>query len=140
MPLTPADMTPLPASGIVVRLPTPLARGDRERLPRKRRSETYTAAVGGHKVHVSIGCNAVGKPLEVWVDLHREGAPFRGALHLIAESTSQALQYGVPLAEVIKTLASHKFDPSGDVEGHDTITHVDSVPHFVALLLAEYQR
>jgi hypothetical protein len=134
-------MTPLPASGVVVRLPATLARGERERLPTKRYGVTHEASIAGHLVKVKINCNAAMQPREVWVDIeHKEGAPFRNTFYLVAEQASKSLQYGIPLAEVIKTLASHKFDPSGDVEGHDTITHVDSVPHFVALLLAEYQR
>lgn len=123
-----ADQTPLPI-GVP---PMPVERGRRERLPTKRRLTTFAVRIGGHSVHVSLGHRANGSICEVFIDLHKEGASFRSAMHVIARLISAELQCGMPLAKIVRQLEGECFEPSGEVEGHDTIKKATSIVDFIA--------
>lgn len=52
-------------------------RADRERLPHRRKGYTQKAMVGGHKVYLRTGEYEDGRPGEIFIDMHKEGAAFR---------------------------------------------------------------
>jgi ribonucleoside-diphosphate reductase alpha chain len=123
-----ADQTPLPI-GVP---PMPVRRGERERLPTKRRCTPMDVVIGGHQVTLSLGHRADGSVCEVFIDLHKEGASFRGALHVIARLISAELQIGMPVAKVVRQLKGECWEPSGMVEGHESITRCTSIVDFIA--------
>lgn len=128
-----ADETPLfvlPLGDIPP--PPPSRRGEREKLPTRRTLTTMAVRIGGHRVHVSLGKRPDGTVCEVFVDLHKEGASFRAALHVIARLISAELQCGMPIAKVVSQLSGEDFEPRGEVEGHDTITSATSIVDFIA--------
>ena len=69
----------------------------RRRLPKKRTGFTQEARVAGHKVFLRTGEYVDGSLGEIFIDMHKEGAPFRSMLNCFAISISKGLQYGVPL-------------------------------------------
>lgn len=104
-------------------------------MPR-RATVTYAPKLAGHRVFVSVGRDDDGKIIEVWVDLHKEGAPLRGFAHALARLASLALQAGTPLDVVVRALLNTDGGPSGDVEdagpGFETAC---SVPDLVGRVL-----
>lgn len=110
---------------------------NRKHLPYKRRTKRWKLRVGGHKVLLSADEYPDGTPGAVWVDMHKQGAFTRHAMHVIAQLTSLCLQFGVPLRKLVKAFRDQDFEPKGAVEGHpriDTATSlVDLVFHVLEL-------
>jgi ribonucleoside-diphosphate reductase alpha chain len=46
---------------------------------------------------------------EIFIDMYKEGAAFRGLLNSFAILASKALQYGVPLEELVDSFYIHSF-------------------------------
>ena len=120
-------------------LPVP-AWGSWKRPPRRRANITTEAKIGGaesgHKVHLTIDLDGAGKPVEIKIEVHKEGAAFRGMLDALAASMSQSLQHGASLAEVADRLIGIRFEPDGAVYGHPTITACTSIVDLVGQMLA----
>jgi ribonucleoside-diphosphate reductase alpha chain len=108
----------------------------RERLPNRRKGYTQKAVVGGHKVYLRTGEYADGRLGEIFIDMHKEGAAFRSLMNSFAIAVSIGLQYGVPLEELVDAFAFTRFEPSGPVQGNDTIKMATSVVDYIFRELA----
>jgi hypothetical protein len=154
MPLTPADMTPLPASGIVVRLvPQTVAPSDNNGKPwqparGKHALSTTTYSIGGHSVHIGIEYDRPGGDMRgVCIEMHKEGAFSRSLLTILARLTSLLIQEKVPVQRIARILSSLQYEPNGSVEGHEpaagqpAIAEAASVTDLIAkVLLSEASR
>jgi ribonucleoside-diphosphate reductase alpha chain len=78
-----------------------VAAHEREKLPTRRKGYTQKAIVGGHKVYLRTGEYEDGRPGEIFIDMHKEGAAFRSLMNNFAIAISIGLQYGVPLDEFV---------------------------------------
>ena len=63
--------------------------------------------------------------------MHKEGAAFRSMMNNFAIAVSIGLQYGVPLEEFVEAFTFTRFEPSGLVEGNDTIRMATSILDYV---------
>ncbi|MDB5104859.1 MAG: ribonucleoside-diphosphate reductase, adenosylcobalamin-dependent [Fibrobacteres bacterium] len=99
----------------------------RMRLPTRRGGFVQEATVSGHKVFLRTGEYPDGSLGEIFIDMYKEGAAYRGILNCFAVLTSKALQYGVPLEELVDTFTFTRFEPAGPVEGHDHIKNCTSI-------------
>lgn len=109
---------------------------ERERIPNRRKGYTQKAVVGGHKVYLRTGEYDDGRLGEIFVDMHKEGAALRSLLNSFAISVSLGLQYGVPLEEYVDAFVSFRCEPSGPVQGNDSIKQASSVLDYIARELA----
>ena len=109
---------------------------ERERLPSRRKGYTQKAVVGGHKVYLRTGEYDDGRLGEIFVDMHKEGAALRSLLNNFAIAISLGLQYGVPLEEYVDAFTFTRFEPSGPVQGNDTIKNATSILDYVFRELA----
>jgi len=109
---------------------------ERERMPDRRKGYTQKAVVGGHKVYLRTGEYDDGRIGEIFIDMHKEGAAFRSLMNSFAIAVSIGLQYGVPLEELVEAFAYIRFDPSGPVQGNDTIKMASSVIDYIFRELA----
>ncbi len=107
----------------------------RARLPARRRGFTQQAHVGGHSIFFSTGEYPDGRLGEVFFEIHKEGAPFRGMFNALAISVSLGLQHGVPLAAYVSSLAGLRFEPAGAVTGHGEIAEARSIVDYLARAL-----
>ncbi len=103
----------------------------RRKLPPKRHGHIREAYVGGHKVYLRTGEYDDGSLGEIFIDMYKEGASFRGLLNSFAILASKALQYGIPLEELVETFVYTRFEPSGYVSGHEAIKSVHSILDYV---------
>jgi len=103
----------------------------RDRPPHRRKGYTQKAVVGGHKVYLRTGEYEDGRPAEIFIDMHKEGAAFRSLMNNFAIAISIALQYGVPLEEFVEAFTFTRFEPSGIVEGNDTIKMATSILDYI---------
>ena len=109
---------------------------DRSRLPDRRKGYTQKASVGGHKVYLRTGEYEDGRVGEIFIDMHKEGAAFRSLMNNFAIAISIALQYGVPLEEFVEAFTFTRFEPSGVVEGNDSIKMSTSILDYIFRELA----
>lgn len=108
----------------------------RRKLPDRRKGYTQKAIVGGHKVYLRTGEYEDGKLGEIFIDMHKEGAAFRAMMNNFAIAVSIGLQYGVPLEEFVEAFTFTRFEPSGMVEGNDTIKMSTSILDYIFRELA----
>ena len=106
-------------------------RAERRRLPKRRHGYVREATVGGHKVYIRSGEFDDGSLGEIFIDMYKEGASFKGLLNCFAVLTSKALQYGVPLDELVDTFTFTRFEPAGFVEGHEAIKNATSILDYI---------
>ncbi len=109
---------------------------ERRKLPSRRKGYTQKAVVGGHKLYLRTGEYEDGTLGEIFVDMHKEGAAFRSLMNSFAIAISIGLQYGVPLEEFVEAFSYTRFDPSGVVQGNDTIKMATSVLDYIFRELA----
>jgi ribonucleoside-diphosphate reductase alpha chain len=109
---------------------------ERERMPDRRKGYTQKAVVGGHKVYLRTGEYDDGRIGEIFIDMHKEGAALRSLLNNFAIAVSLGLQYGVPLDEYVDAFTFTRFEPSGPVQGNDSIKYATSILDYVFRELA----
>ena len=109
---------------------------ERKRLPLRRKGYTQKAIIGGHKVYLRTGEYEDGAIGEIFIDMHKEGAAFRAMMNNFAIAVSIGLQYGVPLEEFVDAFTFTRFEPSGIVEGNDTIKMATSILDYIFRELA----
>ncbi|MGH6981191.1 MAG: vitamin B12-dependent ribonucleotide reductase, partial [Stellaceae bacterium] len=132
MEKTPAERIPVVAERIVERI----VAQERRRLPQRRKGYTQKAVVGGHKVYLRTGEYEDGALAEIFIDMHKEGSAFRSLMNNFAIAISIGLQYGVPLEEFVEAFTFTRFEPSGVVEGNDTIKMSTSLIDYIFRELA----
>lgn len=108
----------------------------RKKLPERRKGYIQKAKVAGHKVYLHTGEFDNGELGEIFIDMHKEGAAFRSLMNSFAISISIGLQYGVPLDEYADAFIGTKFEPSGKVEGNDSIKTASSILDYIFRELA----
>jgi ribonucleoside-diphosphate reductase alpha chain len=106
-PLQPQHQAP-PVTGEVQ---TP--RVTRRRLPDTRRAVTHKFDIAGHEGYVTVGCYDDGTPGEVFLTMNKAGSTINGFADAFAIGISHALQYGVPLRDLVEKLTHIRFDPAG---------------------------
>ena len=109
---------------------------ERERMPDRRKGYTQKAVVGGHKVYLRTGEYDDGRLGEIFIDMHKEGAAFRSLMNNFAIAMSLGLQYGVPLEEYVDAFTFTRFEPSGPVQGNDSIKYATSILDYIFRELA----
>jgi ribonucleoside-diphosphate reductase alpha chain len=109
---------------------------EREKLPSRRKGYTQKAVVGGHKVYLRTGEYDDGRLGEIFIDMHKEGAALRSFINNFAIAVSLGLQYGVPLDEYVDAFTFTRFEPSGPVQGNDSIKFATSILDYVFRELA----
>ena len=103
----------------------------RARLPERRKGYTQKAIVGGHKVYLRTGEYSDGSLGEIFIDMHKEGAGFRAMMNNFAIAVSLGLQYGVPLETFVNAFTFTRFEPSGVVQGNDSIKNATSILDYI---------
>lgn len=69
--------------------------------------------IGNVKGYLHITPDASGKPLEVFLRVGKQGDLASGLMDALAQVVSKALQYGMPLEEVVATFKGLEFSPRG---------------------------
>ena len=88
-------------------------RPHRRRLPAERSAVTHKFEIAGHEGYITVGLYPDGQPGEIFLKMAKEGSTISGLMDTLATSVSLALQYGVPLKDVVNKFAHVRFEPSG---------------------------
>ena len=85
----------------------------RRRLPDERKSITHKFNIGGHEGYITVGMYTDGDPGEIFIVMAKQGSTIGGLMDSFATSVSMSLQYGVPLAVLVRKFVNSRFEPSG---------------------------
>jgi ribonucleoside-diphosphate reductase alpha chain len=61
-------------------------RGERRRLPNRRKGYTQKATVGGHKVYLRTGEQEDGRLAELFIDMHKESSALGTGRQILTSS------------------------------------------------------
>jgi ribonucleoside-diphosphate reductase alpha chain len=85
----------------------------RERLPRKRKSSTFSFRVADCEGYVNVGEYDDGRPGELFLKVSKQGSTLAGVMDAFAISVSLGLQHGVPLKTYVQKYTNMRFEPAG---------------------------
>jgi ribonucleoside-diphosphate reductase alpha chain len=85
----------------------------RERLPRRRKSNTFSFRVADCEGYVTVGEYDDGRPGEVFMKVSKQGSTLAGFMDAFSISVSLGLQHGVPLATYVRKYSNMRFEPAG---------------------------
>ena len=107
----------------------------RHRLPDERQSITHKFDIGGHEGYITVGLYEDGQPGELFLTMAKEGSTISGFADAFAQAVSYALQYGVPLQDLVDKFSHVRFEPSGMTRNPD-IRFAKSIVDYIFRWLA----
>ncbi len=110
----------------------------RERLPRTRRSKTFSFRVADCHGYVTVGEYDDGRPGEIFLRVAKQGSTLAGIMDAFAISVSHGLQYGVPLRAFVDMYTNMRFEPAGITDDPDLRFASSLVDYIFRRLAVEY--
>jgi ribonucleoside-diphosphate reductase alpha chain len=110
--------------------PRPEGAPYRRRMPDERQSFTHKFRVGEQEGYITVGLYDDGSPGEIFVNISKEGSTIRGLMDNVAVLTSMALQYGVPLQNLVEKFRGVHFEPAG-FTGNPDIPSASSLVDYI---------
>ena len=107
----------------------------RRRLPDERQSITHKFDIAGHEGYITVGLYEDGQPGELFLTMAKEGSTISGFADAFAQAISYALQYGVPLQDLVDKFSHVRFEPSGMTQNPD-IRFAKSIVDYIFRWLA----
>ena len=91
----------------------------RRKLPDERHAITHKFDIAGHEGYITVGLYEDGQPGELFLVMAKEGSTISGFADAFAQAISYALQYGVPLQDLVDKFSHVRFEPSGMTKNPD---------------------
>ena len=91
----------------------------RRKLPDERHALTHKFDIAGHEGYITVGLFDDGTPGELFLVMAKEGSTISGFADAFAQAISYALQYGVPLQDLVDKFSHVRFEPSGMTKNPD---------------------
>ena len=110
----------------------------RERLPRRRRSNTFAFRVADCEGYVTVGEYEDGRPGEVFIKVSKQGSTLAGIMDAFSISLSLGLQHRVPLATYVRKYSNMKFEPAGITDDADLRIATSLVDYIFRRLALDY--
>ena len=107
----------------------------REKLPRKRKSRTYSFSVSDCRGFVTVGEYEDGRPGEVFIKVSKQGSTLAGIVDALSIAVSLGLQHGVPLGTFVDKYRDMRFEPSGQTDDPE-IADANSLVDYIFRRLA----
>jgi ribonucleoside-diphosphate reductase alpha chain len=92
---------------------------DREKMPRRRRSNTFTFRLADCEGYVTVGEYDDGRPGEIFCKVSKQGSTLAGIMDAFSISISLGLQHGVPLRTFVEKYSNMRFEPAGMTDDPD---------------------
>jgi ribonucleoside-diphosphate reductase alpha chain len=112
----------------------------REKLPRKRNSQTFSFRVADCHGYVTVGEYDDGRPGEIFLRVAKQGSTLAGVMDAFAISVSHGLQYGVPLKAFVEMFTNMRFEPAGMTDDPDLRIASSLVDYIFRRLAVDYLR
>ncbi|KKS19002.1 MAG: Ribonucleotide reductase of class II (Coenzyme B12-dependent) [Parcubacteria group bacterium GW2011_GWC1_41_7] len=107
----------------------------RRKLPDIRQSETHKFSIAGHEGYLTYSFFEDGTLGEIFIKMSKQGSTLAGLLDAFAIAISIALQYGVPLKDLVRKLSMMRFDPMG-ITNNSEIRFANSIIDYIFKYLA----
>ena len=107
----------------------------RHKLSDERQSITHKFDISGHEGYITVGLYEDGQPGELFLTMAKEGSTISGFADAFAQAISYALQYGVPLQDLVDKFSHVRFEPSGMTRNPD-IRFAKSIVDYIFRWLA----
>ena len=88
-------------------------------MPDERAAFTHKFNVAGHEGYLTVGLYEDGQPGEIFLKMAKEGSTISGLMDAFATAVSIAMQYGVPLNDLINKFSHLRFEPAGFTTNRD---------------------
>ncbi len=75
--------------------------------------------MAGHEGYLTVGLYDDGQPGELFIRISKEGSTVAGMMEAFAIAVSVALQYGVPLKDLVNKFSHMRFEPAGFTSNQD---------------------
>ena len=119
----------------VVEVPVGTPLKQRRKLPDERAAITHKFDISGHEGYITVGLFEDGMPGEIFLVMAKEGSTISGFADAFAQAISYALQYGVPLQDLVDKFSHVRFEPSGMTRNAD-IRFAKSIVDYIFRWLA----
>jgi ribonucleoside-diphosphate reductase alpha chain len=110
----------------------------RRKLPDERQAITHNFDIAGHEGYITVGLYEDGMPGEVFLVMAKEGSTISGFADAFAQAISYALQYGVPLQDLVDKFSHVRFEPSGMTRNPDVRFAKSIVDYIFRWLAAKF--
>ncbi len=110
----------------------------RQKLPRRRKSQTFSFRVADCHGYVTVGEFEDGRPGEVFLKVAKQGSTLAGIMDAFAISVSLGLQYGVPLQAFAEKFTNMRFEPAGMTDDPDLRIATSLVDYIFRRLAVDY--
>ena len=110
----------------------------RRRLPDERNSITHKFDIAGHEGYITVGLYEDGQPGELFLTMAKEGSTISGFADAFAQAISYALQYGVPLQDLVDKFSHVRFEPAGMTKNPDVRFAKSIVDYIFRWLAAKF--
>jgi ribonucleoside-diphosphate reductase alpha chain len=91
----------------------------RRRMADTRTSLTHKFTVDGHEGYITVGLYDDGTPGEIFLSMAKQGSTVAGLTEAFGRAISYALQYQVPLPDLVRNFSHMRFEPMGRTENRD---------------------
>jgi ribonucleoside-diphosphate reductase alpha chain len=118
--------------------PAEPAKPVRRRLPDERHAITHKFDIAGHEGYITVGLFEDGMPGEIFLVMAKEGSTISGFADAFAQAISYALQYGVPLQDLVDKFSHVRFEPSGMTKNPDVRFAKSIVDYIFRWLAAKF--
>jgi len=106
-------------AGVLEQATEPAPMPARHKLPDERQSITHKFDIAGHEGYITVGLYEDGMPGELFLTMAKEGSTISGFADAFAQAISYALQYGVPLQDLVDKFSHVRFEPAGMTKNPD---------------------
>ena len=110
----------------------------RNRLPRRRRSRTFSFRVTDCHGFMTVGEYDDGRPGEIFLTVAKQGSTLAGIMDAFAISVSHGLQHGVPLRSYVEAFTNMRFEPAGLTDDPELRIATSIVDYIFRRLALEY--
>jgi ribonucleoside-diphosphate reductase alpha chain len=110
----------------------------RERLPKRRRSNTFKFRVADCEGYVHVGEYEDGRPGELFLKISKQGSTLAGVMDAFGIAISMGLQNGVPLSTYVKQYTNMRFEPAGMTDDPELRLATSLVDYIFRRLAVDY--
>jgi len=110
----------------------------RQKLPRTRRSKTFSFRVADCHGYATVGEYDDGRPGEIFLKVAKQGSTLAGVMDAFAISVSHGLQYGVPLEAFVEMFTNMRFEPAGMTDDPEIRFAASLVDYIFRRMAVEY--
>jgi ribonucleoside-diphosphate reductase alpha chain len=91
----------------------------RRKMSDTRSSVTHKFSIEGHDGYITVGLYDDGTPGEIFLSMAKQGSTVSGLMEAFGRAVSYALQYGVPVGDLVRNFSHMRFEPMGRTENRD---------------------